>query len=632
MKRLTIILLAFAGTLFLSSCSSTSSKTKYQVDISAEPSDGGTVTPTSGKYEEGKKLHLTATPVDSSWHFDRWSGDYKGTNSTGTVTVTNDMHIVAHFSKKKFKLTVHTKGKGTVEQKEINVSSASNYKVGTVVELTAKPNTGWKFVKWTGDLSGSKNPIQITVKNPKEVTAVFKESGYPVTIKLDGKGKVKKDVVSGTKLSSGYSQGSKVKITVIPDNGWNFVYWKGDLSGTDNPKTITVKDPVQATASLDKSPFGGGNGSKKYPYQISTLRQLQAINNYTKDHFIQINDINANATKNWNGGKGFKPIGDDILPFSGTFNGQGYKITDLIINNERDHIGLFGETFKSNLKNIVLKKVNINGGYYSDIGALAGTFSGEIDSCYVSGKVVGGYAVGGMIGENYGRILNSKVSVQVSGNGSYIGGLVGDFTSETGYISNSQSFGRISGNSDVGGLIGLIEEGSVINSYADINVNGKNKVGGLVGELLDDITISNSYSKGSVSGIKSIGGLIGYNNFGIITASYSLSDVKGKKIVGGLIAVNRGGKVKQTYAIGSVSGITNIGGLIGENGGKISSSYWDIGTTNQSDGVGHGSSDGVTGLKKSQMTGQAAKKNMRDFDFKKIWVTTNSYPILQWQK
>jgi hypothetical protein len=46
---------------------------------------------------------------------------------------------------------------------------------GAVVELTAKPEKNWEFVKWKGDVSSTDNPIQVTVKKPKTVTAVFKQ-------------------------------------------------------------------------------------------------------------------------------------------------------------------------------------------------------------------------------------------------------------------------------------------------------------------------------------------------------------------------------------------------------------------------------------------------------------------------
>ena len=55
-----------------------------------------------------------------------------------------------------------------------NPASASGYyNSGTLVQLTATPNTGFGFVNWTGDLSDSVNPENITMSAPHSVTANF---------------------------------------------------------------------------------------------------------------------------------------------------------------------------------------------------------------------------------------------------------------------------------------------------------------------------------------------------------------------------------------------------------------------------------------------------------------------------
>src|SRR5262249_21699195 len=44
---------------------------------------------------------------------------------------------------------------------------------GTVVQLTAVPNTGFQFSSWSGDASGSANPTSVTLSAPRNVTASF---------------------------------------------------------------------------------------------------------------------------------------------------------------------------------------------------------------------------------------------------------------------------------------------------------------------------------------------------------------------------------------------------------------------------------------------------------------------------
>ncbi len=47
------------------------------------------------------------------------------------------------------------------------------YSPGTVVTLTATPDSGYMFVDWSGDLTGSDNPVQVTMDDNKVITANF---------------------------------------------------------------------------------------------------------------------------------------------------------------------------------------------------------------------------------------------------------------------------------------------------------------------------------------------------------------------------------------------------------------------------------------------------------------------------
>lgn len=52
---------------------------------------------------------------------------------------------------------------------------APNYEPGTVVTMTAVPDSGWQFISWSGDLTGTDNPASITVDAAKNVTATFEQ-------------------------------------------------------------------------------------------------------------------------------------------------------------------------------------------------------------------------------------------------------------------------------------------------------------------------------------------------------------------------------------------------------------------------------------------------------------------------
>ncbi|MFO1460484.1 MAG: hypothetical protein U1G08_13880 [Verrucomicrobiota bacterium] len=69
-----------------------------------------------------------------------------------------------------FKLTLATSGKGTVTASP----SAASYAPGTVVTLTATPAAGSPWVGWSGDATGTANPIKITINRDMKVTANFR--------------------------------------------------------------------------------------------------------------------------------------------------------------------------------------------------------------------------------------------------------------------------------------------------------------------------------------------------------------------------------------------------------------------------------------------------------------------------
>lgn len=742
MKKLLVLFVAVIGTLFISGCGSTDSTTNYQISISASPSEGGTVSPSSGQYEEGTSLDISATPSED-FRFVEWQGGYEGTSSSATITVDSDKNIQAVFAKREYALTVNTEGKGTVDESVLQTTSTTDYESGTIVELTANPAEGWKFVEWQDDISSSENPTQITVDEVKEVTAVFEKESFTVNINTEGEGSV---TISPDQDK--YIFGTEIELTAKPDQNWDFSEWSGDISETGNPLTLTVNNVLSITAIFSNTTFAGGNGTEANPYEISTVEQLQAISDYLDANFSQINDIDASNTEEWFSGKGFKPIGNNNMRFTGTYNGNGYKITNLAINRPNEqYVGLFRRNnYLSSIKNIFLAKVDIDGD--RSVGGLIGFNDGEVINSSVTGVITGNIRTGGAIGFNAGKVNELHTDVIVSGE-SRLGGLIG--YNSNGSISNSSSLGKVSGINIIGGLIGNLRDGEikssfsesnllassgisgglvgrnfgiVIDSYASGNVQGNENVGGLVGlnneegEIsgsnstgtvtgkdevvnlekgntiggfagnnkgiiknsyaigdvssvgnevggfigLNEGIVKNSFSEGDVGSQKDkVGGLIGYNK-GKINSSYTLSNVSSpKNNVGGLIGFNDGsvrdsysrgnvegnqnigglvgfnsteGGISRSYSTGVVTGNKNIGGSIGENAGvsNITNIYWDSESTVQKEGVGYGSSSGTSGLTTTEMTGEAAKENMTGFDFPDIWITTDSYPILFWEQ
>lgn len=248
---------------------------------------------------------------------------------------------------------------------------------------------------------------------------------------------------------------------------------------------------------------------------INTPDDMKIFAQYPNAIYRLNNDIDMAA---FNGGNGWTPI----PTFSGKFYGRGYKIKNLKINNSSlSHAGLFGTvTADAILDNLVLENIDVAGGDF--VGAIAGSCSGTITNCVVTGNVysTGRYA-GGVFGNFEGYAHNIKSNVNVRG-AQYVGGFAGQVTG--GKISQCSVKGQgdnlsVNGNEDnVGGLVGLVQSNrdvSITESCAIATVSGVSKVGGLIGRLnasdsTYEILIENCYAQGNISKCDtSAGGFVG---------------------------------------------------------------------------------------------------------------------------
>jgi len=129
----------------------------------------------------------------------------------------------------------------------VTLNNTGPYYFNDVVELTAVADPGWAFSEWSGGLTGSENPTTITMDGDKVVNATFIEGAYTLTINVFGNGSVTKDPDQPT-----YTYGTEVNLTAIADPGWAFSEWSGDLTGSENPTTITMDSDkiVNATTTI----------------------------------------------------------------------------------------------------------------------------------------------------------------------------------------------------------------------------------------------------------------------------------------------------------------------------------------------------------------------------------------------
>ncbi len=355
-----------------------------------------------------------------------------------------------------------------------------------------------------------------------------------------------------------------------------------------------------------------GTGTSGDPYLISSLENLywlSQVDSVWNDnaYFQQTADIDASATSGWDAGAGFSPIGTDVNEFNGSYNGDGYIISNLFINRPTfNSIGLFGAIQSTQIANLGLIDVDITGA--SQTGGLFGEASSgtTITACYTTGTVNGNTEVGG----------------------------IGGFFFSTTTNANNYSSATVSGTSDdVGGLFGKGEGIAINDSYSSGSINGDENIGGLIGNVfgISNSRVLRSFTTGSVNGTSFLGGLIGSANSMLeITDSYASGSVSGTTFVGGLIGVNDDTDITTSYSMGSVSGSSSTGGLIGFNSNStLTSTYWDTETSGQSDGIGFDNN----GQSPTGLTSAEARRDtsFTGFDFTSTWGIMNGFtgPYLQ---
>lgn len=148
-------------------------------------------------------------------------------------------------------LTMLKTGSGTIQ-----VAPAGGvYDSGTEITLTATPDSGWAFDHWEGDATGTVNPLTLTISENLTIRVVFVDTGpkeYSLSVFVFAAGgSVQFDPSGGI-----YLEGTTVLLTAIPDSGYYFEKWGGDLTGSANPDSILIDGDKMVLATFKKQPTG----------------------------------------------------------------------------------------------------------------------------------------------------------------------------------------------------------------------------------------------------------------------------------------------------------------------------------------------------------------------------------------
>ncbi|MDR1821046.1 MAG: S-layer homology domain-containing protein [Oscillospiraceae bacterium] len=298
--------------------------------------------------------------------------------------------------------------------------------------------------------------------------------------------------VSPADINLEYTDAYTIKAagTDLNANGTYRVLGSGSVTVSVTRKT----QPKSWLTTADTSWYTG----RRLEYTIKTAEELAGLAvlvNLEKVTFAGVtvklaNNISLKNTDGTVGTRIWKAIGTSgAAAFSGTFDGQGHKITDMTAANDGSYAGLFGYCDGAVIKNL----------------AVEGTVSGTASSAYAAG--IASYAV-------KTSLENCINRAAVSAGGAYCGGIAA-YIGEGSTVSGCANRGAVSGTTGVGGIAGISYTGSdVITScvnYGKVTSagNGTNGTGGIAGKLAGAVLTCANYGE-VVSQDRYTGGIAGY--------------------------------------------------------------------------------------------------------------------------
>ena len=492
-----------------------SGKSTQKIDINA---DGETVTAIPNK---GYKFVAWSDGIDTAERTDK--------------NITRDLSVKALFKKISCTINYETDGNGRIEGNENQTIKYGE----TATIITAIPNIGYRFVKWSDGLTEATRQDRNVTKDIV-VKAIFEKQTFTLTYVAGVGGTI--DGQSEQEI--GYGEDA-VFVVAVPQAGYKFVKWS-DGNGSTIRRETNVVSEISVTAEFEFL-YEGGEGTLLKPFTIANYTQLNDMWYYPESNYKLINDLDLSGISH-------EPIFDDAIYFSGRFNGGGHTIHNLTVDTDLNYPSLFGVisgiVSDLNFVNANIKTCDFNtqrAGQKYCVGIVAGKSAGLINKVKVSGKITvdgityDGVAVGGIAGMVGNNVLDCSTDIQMTvknvkrenetnlSQPFLFGGLFGFCNSAN--VINCETQGEIniidsSYDIYVGGLIGYYFNGSqadkeIKDSITNITIkdeNGSIKAGGFIGYLLlnqnTSLQITNSSVYGNITSGKA-GGFIyeGYSSF-----------------------------------------------------------------------------------------------------------------------
>ena len=228
--------ITYIGTVNITSGGST----QYNVTVSANPTNGGTVTG-GGTYNQGQSCTVTAT-ANAGYTFTNWTenGSVVSTQASYTFSVNNNRNLVANFQAQTLNYTITV---SAAPRDGGTVTGGGTYQQGQSCTVSATPNTGYTFTNWTenGTVVSTNASYTFIVNNNRTLVANFQTQSFTITATAD-------PANGGTASGGGsYDYGQTCHLSATANTGYRFFNW------TENGVHVTSVPDLSFTVTSNRN-------------------------------------------------------------------------------------------------------------------------------------------------------------------------------------------------------------------------------------------------------------------------------------------------------------------------------------------------------------------------------------------
>lgn len=486
----------------------------------------------AGIASTGSIQNLTFTNINVTGK--DYTGGLTGVNN-GTIT---NVTVAGAVTGNNYAAGIAGNNFGTIATSD--ASNATVTGVNYIATLAGNTNSG---SSQTGNVvlsTPSTFPTEIYgIAATQNVTVGFTPSGGTITVK---------SVPAGVTTSV-----AGQVVTINPPAG----FISGNMQISLQTGKLSCLRNILLYSKLQGAVFDAGNGSSTNPYIISTENAFDSIIKAPSKYYQLAADITL--TKPW----------VSIPAFSGSIDGQGFKVNNLNLNVRGARDGGLININTGTVKNIQFLNVTASTDSTS-FGVIAGIQSGGLVQNVIASGTITSTAytdtLGGLVGTlaSGGKVTQCYTKLTISAACGMVGGLVGclttaaAFTSEISYSGTAGSITISSSKSRIGGVLGrgggtVVSGGIIKNCSSSMDIKagnvGSNGFGGIFGadQTAGCVPIDQCMFTGTVAAGYSVGGIAGV----------------GSNITNCIVAGQGAGLTTSTLLSTGTSTVGSVGGIAG---------------------------------------------------------------------